>query len=106
MTDKFEENYQEFWKDIVEPEGKLDLEQVKKELSDYHFLLQEVPKVYHKITGCLSKPNYHSNIILSLHEEKYLDKDCTQCDVRDMIEDCSNKKELVKLLRDYFDIND
>ncbi len=50
MTKNVEKNYQEFWKNIIEPKGKFSLEQVKKELSDYHFLLEEVPKVYCHIT--------------------------------------------------------
>ena len=105
MTKNVEKNYQEFWKNIIEPKGKFSLEQVKKELSDYHFLLEEVPKVYDKITGGrLSYPNYHAHTALSMHEEKFLDKDCTQCDIKDMINNSSDFLESKKELRKYFDI--
>lgn len=62
--------YQSFWKDIVEKNGVIDIEQVKKELADYSFVLSEVSKVYTHVTGgLLSKPNYHANGIISAADD-------------------------------------
>lgn len=55
-----EKIYQENWKEIIEKDGKVDLEQVKKELRDFSFMLEQVPLVYSEVSkGLLSKPNYH-----------------------------------------------
>ncbi|WP_354684798.1 hypothetical protein [Cupriavidus necator] len=43
--------WDEFWNEIVSPNGVLDLEQVKKELAAFSMLLHFVPKVYDHATG-------------------------------------------------------
>lgn len=59
-----------FWKDICEKNGELDLDAIQRELSDYHFLLDNVPKVYERITGGkLSKPNYYAGTVLAEYED-------------------------------------
>lgn len=68
--DDVEETFENFWKDIIEPDGVLDLDQVKRELHDYKMLLDEVPKVYGEITGGrISKPNTLAFHVLSAHED-------------------------------------
>jgi hypothetical protein len=59
MSDDYKQDYEEFWKAIVEnPDGTLDKDKVMRELHDYRFMLHEVPKVYCHITGNrISKPN-------------------------------------------------
>ena len=42
--------YEEFWKFIIELDGEIDFEQVKRELYDYRIVMQEVSKVYCEIT--------------------------------------------------------
>lgn len=55
-----------FWKDIVLTEdGKLNVEQVEKELSDFRFIMEQVPLVYSHITnGNLSKVNYFASAVI------------------------------------------
>lgn len=101
--DEVEQNYRENWKEIIEKDGVVDLEQVKKELWDYSFLLENVPYVYSEIAG-LSKPNYHAHVILERHEERFLSKRITQDDVMDMIKGCSDLEELKECLVEYFEI--
>jgi hypothetical protein len=49
---------------------KLTTEKVGAELSDYHFILGEVPKVYDHVTGgLLSKPNYHANVVIAAADD-------------------------------------
>jgi hypothetical protein len=62
-----EENWDNFWKDIVtNPDGTVNLEQVKKELSDFLFVMGEVPKVYCHITGDrMSKIMYHADAVIT-----------------------------------------
>jgi len=54
----YEKAYEEHWKHLVEQDGSLNLDQVKRELYDYHCVLEEVSTVYMDITnGKFSKPN-------------------------------------------------
>ena len=60
-----EKEIKQFWQDIIYKNGKIDEKQVMKELADFYFVMQEVPKVYCAITGgSLSKINYPSEVIL------------------------------------------
>ncbi len=68
--------YDEFWKDLVETDGVLDLEKVKAELADFHDVMHEVSQAYCEITGgALSKPNTLSCHIVAAAERHYLGKD-------------------------------
>ncbi len=58
--------YDSFWKEIVETDGKLDIEKVKVELYDFSFMMQEVPTVYMHVTGNrLSKTMYYASSVIS-----------------------------------------
>ncbi len=66
MSD-YKKRYDKYWKDAVEDEnGILDKDKIMRELGDYWFLLNEVPKVYCHITGNrISKPNtFASEVII------------------------------------------
>lgn len=66
----YEKTYEEFWKDIVEVNGALNLDQVKRELHDCSLLLDNVPKVYHALTnGEVSKPLTDPNVVIQLNIE-------------------------------------
>lgn len=68
--DEVNKDYEIFWKDIVEKNGLIDIEQVKKELYDYHVMMNEVSKVYDSITGGrISKPNTASHHVISYADE-------------------------------------
>lgn len=71
MDKKVEKVFNEFWSEIVcNPDGTLNKEQVMKELYDFHFVLENVPKVYCHITGNkLSKPNYDAQVVIDAFEE-------------------------------------
>ncbi len=87
--DKVEEIFNEFWSEIVcNPDGSLNKEEVMKELYDYHFVLENVPKVYCAITNnTLSKPNYHAHAVISCYEEHL------QADIDQAIEDYKKENE-------------
>lgn len=99
--------YNNFWKDIVEVKGKPIMSRIKKELYDYHFLLKQVPKVYSAISeGLLSKPNYYASVMIEQLEEKFYSKDAVQDEIKDMIKNAKDKEGLVKMLSDYFEIEE
>lgn len=68
-----EEEWNNFWKGIVcNPDGSINIEQVKKELSDFSFVLSQVPKVYCHITGSLlSKVMYQAETVIAKADEYY-----------------------------------
>lgn len=91
------------WKSIVYKNGKINAAQVFRELEDYAFLLEQASKVYCHFTN-LSKTNYYASTIISLIEEKTFDKKITQDDLKNLIKETSSYKELVKELKEYFEI--
>jgi hypothetical protein len=75
MTDTPDEVYNKYWKHIVENEdGTINLEQLKKELFDFTFVMTEVSKVYWHITGgLLSECNYKASVVIDTADEHYGD---------------------------------
>lgn len=64
--------YDEFWKGLVEVNGELDLDAVKRELFDFWQVMQRVPKVYCYITGHqASKLLTDPDIVCALADEYY-----------------------------------
>ena len=110
--DKVEQRYQEFWKDIIcDENGNVNMEQVKKELSDYAFMLDEVPKVYCAVTnGLLSKPNYYADSVLSVFKENFEDKAwalrCLADDWDDITADCKTNEDYKKVLFEYLEVEE
>lgn len=68
-----EEEWEAFWKGIVTNEdGTINLEQVKKELADFSFVMEQVPKVYCHITGSkMSKVMYHADTVISVSDDYF-----------------------------------
>ena len=72
---KFKQESDKFWKDIIyiksgKNKGKLNEKQVLKELSDYYFVMQEVPKVFCHITNnAMSKINYYASEVISVVDD-------------------------------------
>lgn len=62
--------FEEFWQDIVMPNGEWDLEQVKKELYDYRQIMVSVSRVYDHITlGRITKPNTAARVVIEEADE-------------------------------------
>lgn len=67
-------DFEEFWLPIVKETGAtvldINLEQVKRELYDWHTTMDEVSKVYCEITGNqLSYPNYPAVSVLAVYHD-------------------------------------
>ena len=65
--------FDEFWKDIVcNDDGSINIEQLKQELADFHYIMEQVPKVYCHITGnLLSYVNYPAETVIRYADEYY-----------------------------------
>lgn len=65
-SEEIESVWEKFWKNIlIDDNNQIDVKQLKKELYDYHFILDNVSKVYCEVTGDrLSYPNYSSDIVI------------------------------------------
>lgn len=70
-----EQSIKSFWDDIIRnPDGSLNEEQVYKELADFSFVMEEVPKVYMHITNdLLSKVNYYADGVIAKADDCYKD---------------------------------
>jgi hypothetical protein len=85
-----EKEWNDFWKDIVCNEDEsVNIEQLKKELSDYSFILRQVPKVYSHITnGTLSKVNYKAETVINefeFHQTSMIEKEMAKDDLLMML---------------------
>jgi hypothetical protein len=100
----YEQTYEDFWKDIVEKDGKVDMEQVKIELADYRILLDEVPKAYCELAG-FSKPHTRAQVIIDAVNERMIDK---QMAFDDLTARSENEEVTftVAELKEYFDIRE
>lgn len=64
--------WETFWKEIIEKNGKVDLEQIKKELHDYHGIMENAAIVYDRVTGGrISKPNTHASEVIGEAESEF-----------------------------------
>src|SRR5690349_284618 len=73
-VDDVERQWVEFWAPICAPNGVLDVEQVKRELSDYSMLLDYVPRVYdHATGGAVSKTNTTPTAVCSVIDDHIQD---------------------------------
>lgn len=84
---KNKNNSWSFWKDIIlKKDGTVNMRQLKKELSDFYFIIKQVPKVYCHITdNRMSKVNYHADTVIQVADECLQEK--IKETVLDMIED-------------------
>jgi hypothetical protein len=101
-----EEKIIDFWKNIIYTNGKIDEEKAMKELSDYYFMLDQVPKVYMAVSGGeLSKPNYYADTIIDFLEDRYFDKEITQDDISSILdEEETTSDEKLKEIKEYLEI--
>ena len=63
-----EKVYTDFWKDIIEnSDGSINMEQLKSELYDYHFIIGNTAKVFCELTGSrISKPNTLADVVITV----------------------------------------
>lgn len=66
-------DYEDFWRALVEnPDGSLNVAQVKLELSDFHKVMRMVPKVYDHITGgVVSKIMTDPDVVIALADDHF-----------------------------------
>jgi len=72
---QFEKDVHEFWDHIVMKDGKMDEEQVWKELADFYFVMNEYTKVLsHATGGQMSKCLYFASEINNVIDQHYEDQ--------------------------------
>jgi hypothetical protein len=65
-----DEIYRNFWADLVETDGKLDLGKLKDELYDFYWIMSAVREVYCHVTGgAISKPNTSAAAVIAVHDD-------------------------------------
>lgn len=98
--------YENFWKDLVEENGVLDKDKVMRELSDYEFMLDQVPKVYCEVTGSrISKPNTYAYEVIGQFNELFDRKDWYEDDLKDILDsEKTSAEEKLEEIRNYFNL--
>lgn len=72
----YEKTWREFWLPIIGKDNAVDMDQVKRELHDYHVLLDAVEKVYYEVTdGIASKPNTDPQAVIDIFHERFERRD-------------------------------
>lgn len=62
--------WRDFWKPLVAPGGQLCLAQVKRELFDFHNLMDNTARVYCHVTGgAISKPMTDAGAVIQISDE-------------------------------------
>jgi hypothetical protein len=75
MSD-YEKEYNEFWKDIVEKDGAVNIDQVKRELCDYSKMIKQVSIVFCHVTGDrISYPNTMAFEVCNVADDYYGEKE-------------------------------
>lgn len=103
-----EREFDKFWKSlIINKDGSINLEHLKRELSDYSTVLGEVSQVYDHVThGNISKPNTSAKDVISVSDDEN-DKfyyNLFRDDVLSIInEESLSAEEKVEEIRNYFD---
>jgi hypothetical protein len=87
VDSQVQKTWDDFWKEIVcSPDGTINIDQVKKELSDFSFLLEQIPAVYMHITGGkMSKVMYRAEDVIKL-ADNYFNEQLEEA-VKDELED-------------------
>lgn len=92
--------------DCVAPDGTLDLDQIKAELTDYSALMHATSTVYCDVTGGrISKPHTVAGAVISVHDElciRRADIDWEQLEARigDELTNPDRTREVLAILRD------
>ncbi|PFR93501.1 hypothetical protein [Priestia megaterium] len=96
-----QEIYTEKWKHIVENEdGSLNRNQVMRELSDYSFLLSQIPSVYEEVSGhSISKPMTYGFEVIRKFRENFISFDLALDDLTAM---CEDGKVSLEDIKEYF----
>lgn len=90
------QNFIDKWTFLLKSDGSVDLDLLKPELSDFSFLIKEIPKVYDHIAG-LSKHMYSAETIIAEADRRYWEMH------RDMILDDIADMTSIDEVRDYLD---
>jgi len=104
----YEQVWENFWKEIVvDDDGNINLDQVKRELSDFKMLMSSTSEIIGEITnGLLSYPNYPARTVLNLFEENYISKQTAGEDMIKLVLNSGDLKEIINEMKEYFNISD
>jgi len=66
----YEEEYEDFWKELVEVNGVVDMDKVRRELHDYSRMMKECGEVFCHVTNSrISKPNTKAFEVIAIHDD-------------------------------------
>lgn len=93
------ENYNQFWKHNVETQSGINLTQIKRELFDFSFLMDQASAVYMHITnGRMSKTNYDANTVIG-EADDYFEERLSE-ETEELENQLNEKDSEIKLLEE------
>lgn len=102
----YQEEYEDFWKDIVENEdGTLNKDQVMRELSDYSMVMDNCAKAYCLMTHQrISKQNTMFFEVEGIFNDLFIDKEiCADDLINTVITKDMSYDEIIQAIREYLD---
>ena len=99
----YELEWNNFWKEIIiDSDGNINLEQVKKELADYKNVMQNNVNINMYMTnGMLSEAYYPEEVIHTFHDLCFIDKKIAKDDIINIVEDGTNISEIIEKINKY-----
>ena len=101
----YKQEYEEFWKDIVEnKDGTLNKDQVMRELSDFSMVIDNCTSAYSLMTNQrISKPNTKFFEVEYIFYDLYLDRNAVIDDMIEILKE-NDINELKCQIKNYFGI--
>lgn len=104
LPEDVEHSWHTFWRDIIlDEDGEIDVDQLKRELSDFHYMIDNTTRVFSEVSGHrISKPNTHADAVIGeynnqLQEHYQFAKD----DILELIEGVDDPEEIRRLIKGY-----
>ena len=101
----YEKDWEDFWKAICTDEnGTLNIVQVKKELSDYKYIMDKNAMLNLYLSGGdLSQADYPLDVLTAFHDLHFVDKKIARDDILAIIEDDENIGTVIDDIKKYFE---
>ena len=104
----YEKVWEEFQREIViDKNGDINLDQIKKELYDFKEAIDNVPKVYEHVTGRkFCELTYNSDVVIGFADEHYseLINEIIKDDIYDILDsEKLTKDEVIWEIKHYFE---
>lgn len=104
LPEDVEHVWHTFWRDIIlDNEGEIDVDQLKRELCDFHFMIDNTTRVFSEVSGHrISKPNTHADAVIGEFNNVLAEhSEFVKQDLLELIEGVEDPTEIRDLIKRY-----